>query len=84
LTEQRSNGCPINTAIAIAMARGIVKDTESSLLSENGGHINLTKEWANYLLQRMNYVKKRGCSTAKVLWKISQGSGLSFYLIYSL
>lgn len=26
----------------------------------------MTKEWAKYLLQRMNYVKRRGCSTAKV------------------
>ena len=33
--------------------------------SENGGHINLTKEWAKYLLQRTNYVKRHGCSTAK-------------------
>ena len=66
MTELRPNGCPVNTAIAIATARGIVKDADSNLLSENGGHINLTKEWAKYLLQRMNYVKRRGCSTAKV------------------
>ena len=66
MTELRSNGCPINTAIAIATARGIVKDADSNLLSENGGHVNLTKYWAKYLLQRMNYVKRRGCSTAKV------------------
>ena len=66
LTELRSNGCPVNTAIAIATACGIVKDADSNLLSENGGHINLTKEWAKYLLQRMNYVKRHGCSTDKV------------------
>lgn len=40
--------------------------TGSNLLSENGGHINLTKDWAKYLLQRMNYVKRRGSSTPKV------------------
>ena len=66
LTELRANGGPVNIAIAIVTARGIVKDANSNLLSENGGHINLTKEWAKYLLQRMNYVKRRGCSTAKV------------------
>ena len=66
LAELRSNGCPINTVIAIATARGIVKDADSNLLSENGGHINLTKDWAKYLLQRINYVKRHGSSTAKV------------------
>ena len=66
LAELRSNGCPINTAIAIATAHGIVKDADNNLLSENGGHINLTKDWAKYLLQRMNYVKRCGSSTAKV------------------
>ena len=69
LAKLRSNGCPINTAIAIATAHGIVKDADSNLLSENGGHINLTKDWAKYLLQRMNYVKRRASSTAKVAVK---------------
>ena len=66
LAELRSSGCPINTAISIATSRGIVKDTHSNLLSENGGHIDLTKHWAKDLLQRMNYVKRHGSSTAKV------------------
>ena len=57
---------PIDTAIVIATACEIVKDADSNLLSENGGHINLTKDWAKYLLQRMNYVKRYGSSTAKV------------------
>ena len=65
MTELRANGDPVNTAIVIATACGIVKDADSDLLSKNGGHINLTKEWAKYLLQRMNYVKRCGCSTAK-------------------
>ena len=66
MAELRSSGCPINTAISIATSRGIVKDTHSNLLSKNGGHIDLTKDWAKDLLQRMNYVKRRGSSTAKV------------------
>ena len=40
---------PINNAIAIATACGIVRDADSILLSENGGHINLIKDWAKYL-----------------------------------
>ena len=44
VTELRENGCPINTAIVIATAQGIVKGYDSNLLFENGGHINLTKD----------------------------------------
>ena len=66
ISELRANGCPINTAIVIATGQGIVKDCDSNLLSENGGHISLTKDWAKYLLKRMNFVKRCSSSTAKV------------------
>ena len=59
VTELWANGCPINTAIVIATAQGNVKDYDSNLLFENDDHINLTKDWAKYLLQRMNFVKRR-------------------------
>ena len=39
ISELRANGCPINTAIVIATGQGIVKDYDSNLLSENGGHL---------------------------------------------
>ena len=47
-TELQSSGC-LNTAIIIPTTCGIVKDADNNLLSENGGHINLTKDWAKYL-----------------------------------
>ena len=50
------NGGTVNTAIVIATGEGIVKDHDSNLLCENGGHIKLTKDWAKYLLQQMNFV----------------------------
>lgn len=40
-----------------------MKDRDSNLLC---GHIKLTKDWAKYLLQRMNFVKRHNTSTAKV------------------
>lgn len=61
----RLNGEIVNTAIVIATGEGIIKDHDSNLLCENGGHIKLTKDWAKYLLQRMNFVKRRKTSTAK-------------------
>ena len=60
------NGGIVNTAIVIATGEGIIKDHDSNLLCENGGHIKLTKDWAKYLLQRMNFVKRSKTSTAKV------------------
>jgi len=50
----------------IATGQGIVKDYDSNLLSENGGHISLSKDWAKYLLKRMNFVKRCSSSTAKM------------------
>ena len=60
------NGGVVNTAIVIATGEGIIKDHNSNLLCENGGHIQLTKDWAKYLLQRMNFIKRHSTSTAKV------------------
>ena len=62
----RLNGGIVNTAIVIATGEGIVKDHDSNLLCENGGHIKLTKDRAKYLLQRMNFVKRCNTSTIKV------------------
>ena len=50
----------------MAGAFGIVKKKDKNLLAENGGHIVINKSWARYLLQHMNYVKRKACSKAKV------------------
>ena len=52
----------VNSAIVRAAAKGIVLSHERSLLFENGGHIELTKSWAKFLLKRMNMVKRKGTS----------------------
>ena len=36
------------------------------LLSRNGGHIEVTKNWARSLFYRMNFVTRRGGSTHKI------------------
>jgi len=36
------------------------------LLAVNGGYIALTKIWAQHLLERMGYMKRKVTSTAKV------------------
>ena len=64
--DLRSNGAVINSSITIAVAQGIVTNYDSNLLSENGGHIALTKSWAKYLLRRLGFVKRRSSTKAKV------------------
>ena len=59
-------GAVINSAITIAVAEGIVKKHNSNLLMCNGGHISLTKTWAQSILKRMGYVKRRASTKAKV------------------
>ena len=62
----RTKGTPVNTAVVLGVAYGIVKNQDSSLLPSNGGHIVLGKPWAKHLLSRMGYVKRRGSIAAKV------------------
>ena len=64
--DLRSNGAVINSSITIAVAQAIVTNYDSNLLSENEGHIILTKSWENYLLRHLGFVKKRCSTKAKV------------------
>jgi hypothetical protein len=66
LIELRSKGCVVNTAIVMSCAEGIIKNFDSNLLQENGGHICFTKHWARHLLLRMEFVKRRISTKSKV------------------
>ena len=62
----REGGGVITTAIAMAAATAIVRRTDRNLLSENGGPIDITVNWAKSLLYRMGYVKRRGSTAMKI------------------
>ena len=62
----REAGGVITTSITIAAATAIVRQADRNLLFENGGPITLTTNLAKSLLFRLNFVKRRGSSTAKV------------------
>ena len=66
IRELRREGVVINSDVAIAVGTGIVMNSDANLLVANGGHIDLTKHWAKYLLSRMGFVKRRVNSKAKV------------------
>ena len=56
----------INSAIVIGCASSIVKNIDSSLLLSNGDHISFSKHWSRYMLHRMDFVKRRASTKAKV------------------
>ena len=56
----------VNTSIAIATGTGVVRKPDRSLLKEEGGPLELTKNWAKSILYRMGFVKRRGNRKSKV------------------
>ena len=51
--------------IAIAIGKGVIKANDPKLLTEYGGSITLTENWARGLLSSMNWVKRKG-TTGKI------------------
>ena len=62
----RYKGGVINLAIVQASAIGIVMKSDMRLLKCNGGHIDITKHWAQSFLDHLGFVKRRASSKAKV------------------
>ena len=56
----------VNYHIAIATARGVIKSKNANLLLENGGHMDINKDWVKRLLVRMNLVKRHMRTKAKL------------------
>ena len=51
----------------IAIRKGVIMRHNKFLLSEFGGHISLTSHWAESILHRMKFVKRRGSMKVCVL-----------------
>ena len=49
--------------VVVAAAKGIAEAKDATLLVENGGPIDVTKDWGKRLLGRMGFVKRK-CTTA--------------------
>ena len=62
ITYMRSTGTTVNTAVVIACAEGILMHEDTNLLTR----VDLSKGWAQYLLKRMGYVKRKATSKAKI------------------
>ena len=67
----RKAGTPVGTAVVIAGAKGVVMSVDSNLLAENGGHIQLTKTWAQSMMHRMGLVKRKASTQKSKMTDIS-------------
>ena len=59
-------GGVITTVITMAAPTAIMCRADRNLLSENGGPIDITVNWAKSLLYRMGFVKRRGSTVMKM------------------
>ena len=50
----------------MACAEGVVRNADSNKLAVNRGHIFITKDWAKNILHRMEFVKCRASTKAKI------------------
>ena len=59
-------GGVINTAVVTAAATGFMLERNKSALVDYGGSIKITTSYAKSLLSRMNFMKRKGSSAAKI------------------
>ena len=67
IRTQRSVGAVVSRSTVIAIGKGVVMRHNKFHLKEFGGHIDLTKHWAESILHRMKFVKRRGSTKVHVL-----------------
>ena len=67
IKSPRQAGGVVNTAIALNIGRGGVIDKDKFLLRENGGNINLTRDWARSMLRRLNFTKHKSTKGVKTV-----------------
>ena len=65
IKQLRSAGGIVNKTVVICTARGIVSASDKMLLQENGGHIDINRSWAESLMKRMGYVRRKGTKAAR-------------------
>lgn len=63
----RLSGGIVNTSIVVNIGKGVVIDRDKFLLRENGGTINITRDWARSLLRRLNFSKRKATKGVKTV-----------------
>ncbi len=67
IRTQRSIGVIVTRSTVIAIGKDVVMRHNKFLLSEFGGHISLTSHWAESILHRMKFGKRKGSTKVCVL-----------------
>lgn len=65
LHSLREAGGVVNTTLALAVARGVLRKNGPHLLPENGGNVVLGRPWAQSLFRREGF-KRRRATTGKI------------------
>ena len=65
IRDLRESGGILNTNIVQCIGKGVVLEKNKSLLLEYGGSIELTREWARSVLDRMNFKKLKATKGIK-------------------
>ena len=63
LHKVRESGGVVTARIAQAAAKGILSYFDRSVLTEFGGYLQLNLSWSYSLLQRMNFVRRKGTTS---------------------
>jgi len=61
----RKVATPVNVNIVLAAAEGVVTAVDKTLPEKNGGTIELKHPWAQSLMQRLKFMKRRGSTQVK-------------------
>ena len=56
----------VNARLVVAAARGLIIARNCSLIVDYGGHLNPEKTWAKSLLRRMDFVKRKASTSARL------------------
>jgi hypothetical protein len=63
----RQSGGRINPLIVVSLGSGVMKTSQNaSLLTENGGSITLTEDWARSIIRRVSWTSRKSTTTRKL------------------
>jgi hypothetical protein len=66
IEKQRRKGAVITRFTVTAIGRAVVMRYNKLLLSEFGSRVTLTKQWAQSILHRMEYIQRKGSTKVHV------------------
>ncbi len=63
----RQAGGVINRSIVLSLGHGVISARDRSILKKYGGPVDLTRTWAESIMERMGFVRRKGTKAARKL-----------------